>query len=70
MARYVSKRRWDLIFDDVENGIIVKLPQENVEDAWKKLIKLDKTKGILKRKLTFIDLRLKNKVVVKISNED
>ncbi|MBR3662896.1 MAG: cell division protein FtsQ/DivIB [Alphaproteobacteria bacterium] len=69
-ARYVSKRRWDLIFDDVENGIIVKLPQENVEEAWKKLIKLDKTKGILKRKLTFIDLRLKNKVVVKISNED
>lgn len=69
-ARFVSQRRWDLIFDDIENGVIVKLPQDNVENAWKKLVKLDKTKGILKRKLTFIDLRLNNKVIVKIDNED
>ena len=41
-----------------------------MEEAWKKLVKLDKTRGILKRKLTFIDLRLKNKVIVKISNKD
>jgi cell division protein FtsQ len=66
-ANFISKRRWDLIFDDVENGMTVKLPEENVEEAWKKLLKLDKTRGILKRKLTFIDLRLKNKVVVKIN---
>ena len=65
-ANFISKRRWDLIFDDVENGITVKLPQDDVEQAWKKLVKLNKTKGILKRKLTFIDLRLKNKVIVKI----
>ena len=45
------------------------MPEENVAEAWKKLVKLDKTKGILKRKLTFIDLRLKNKVVVKINND-
>jgi len=30
------------------------------------LVKLDRTQGILKRKLTFIDLRLKNKVIVKL----
>ena len=52
--------------DDIENGITVKLPEENVEHAWKKLVKLDQTQGILKRKLTFIDLRLKNKVIVKL----
>ena len=67
-ANFISKRRWDLIFDDVENGIMVKMPEKNVEEAWHKLVKLDKTKGILKRKLTFIDLRLKNKVIVKIKN--
>lgn len=65
-ANFISKRRWDLIFDDVEKGITVKLPQEDVKEAWEKLVKLNKTKGILKRKLTFIDLRLKNKVIVKI----
>ena len=70
VANFVSKRRWNLIFDDVLNGITVKLPEEDVDTAWKKLVKLDKTRGILKRKLTFIDLRLKNKVIVKISNKE
>ena len=68
-ANFISKRRWDLIFDDIENGVTVKLPQNNIKDAWEKLVKLNKTKGILKRKLTFIDLRLKNKVIVKISED-
>lgn len=65
-ANYISGRRWNLIFDDVENGITVKMPEEDFKGAWKKLIKLDKTRGILKRKLTFIDLRLKNKVIVRL----
>ena len=68
-ANFISKRRWDLIFDDVEEGIVVKMPEKNLEEAWHKLVKLDKTKGILKRKLTFIDLRLKNKVIVKIKDD-
>ena len=70
VANFISGRRWNLIFDDVLNGITVKLPEEDVEEAWKKLVKLDKTRGILKRKLTFIDLRLKNKVIVKTSNKN
>lgn len=70
VANFISKRRWNLTFDDVLNGIIVKLPEKEVDKAWKKLVKLDKTRGILKRKLTFIDLRLKNKVIVKINNND
>lgn len=70
VANFISERRWNLIFDDVLNGITVKLPEDDVADAWKKLVKLDKTRGILKRKLTFIDLRLKNKVIVKISNKN
>ncbi len=68
-ANFISKRRWDLIFDDIENGVTVKMPEENLKSAWKKLVKLDKTRGILKRKLTFIDLRLKNKVIVKIDSK-
>lgn len=69
-ANYISNRRWDLIFDDIENGITVKMPEEDFEQAWKKLVKLDKTRGILKRKLTFIDLRLKNKVIVRLDTSD
>lgn len=69
-ANFISNRRWNLIFDNIEGGVTVKMPEENVAEAWKKLVKLDKTKGILKRKLTFIDLRLKNKVIVRLNTSD
>ena len=63
-ANFISGRRWNIILDDIKNGIIVKLPAENTEKAWKRLLKLNKTRGILKRKLTIIDLRFENKVLV------
>ena len=66
VANYISNRRWNLVLDDIEQGITIKLPEENVEEAWKKLLKLDVTNGILKRKLTIIDLRLKGKITVKL----
>ena len=66
VANYISQRRWNIILDDIKNGITIKLPEENYETAWKKLLKLEKTKGILKRKLTIIDLRSEGKVVVKL----
>lgn len=65
VANFISGRRWNLILDDVENGITVKLPAEDMDKAWKKLLKLNKTQGLFKRKLTIIDLRFANKVLVK-----
>lgn len=65
VANFISERRWDVTIDDIENGITIKLPQEDFDKAWSKLIKLNKTMGILKRKLTIIDLRFDNKVMVK-----
>lgn len=70
VANYISNRRWNLVLDDIENGITIKLPEENIETAWKKLLKLDATNGILKRKLTIIDLRLEGKVTVKLKKSD
>ena len=66
VANYISQRRWNLVLDDIKDGITIKLPEDGVEKAWKKLLKLNTTKGILKRKLTIIDLRLKDKVIIKI----
>lgn len=66
VANFISGRRWNLILNDIREGITVKLPEENIGEAWKKLLKLNETKGIFKRKLTIIDLRLPNKIVVKI----
>ena len=72
-ANFVSGRRWNIILDDIEDGITVKLPAAEYEDAWKKLIKLNKTRGLLKRKLTIIDLRFDNKILVtprRLSSEE
>lgn len=66
VANYISKRRWNLVLDDIRSGITIKLPEDGVEKAWKKLLKLNSTKGILKRKLTIIDLRFEDKVFVKL----
>lgn len=66
VANFISKRRWNLVLDDVRDGITIKLPEDDVEKAWKKLIKLNTTKGILKRKLTILDLRFKGKIGIKL----
>lgn len=66
VANYISGRRWNLVLDDIKDGITIKLPEDNIKKAWKKLLKLDATNGILKRKLTIIDLRLDGKITVKL----
>ncbi len=66
VANYISGRRWNIVLDDVENGITVKLPEKHIDEAWKKLLKLNTTQGLLKRKLTIIDLRFPNKVIIKL----
>ena len=66
VANYISGRRWNIVLDDDENGITVKLPEKHIDEAWKKLLKLNTTQGLLKRKLTIIDLRFPNKVIVKL----
>lgn len=70
VANFISGRRWNLVLDDIKDGITIKLPEDNIEQAWKKLLKLDATNGILKRKLTIIDLRLKGKITVKLKKTD
>ena len=65
-ANFISERRWDIILDDIEHGITVKMPEKGIAEAWKKLHKLNESKNILKRKLTNIDLRLEGKVIVKL----
>lgn len=66
VANFISERRWNVVLDNVETGITIKLPESRLEETWDKLIKINNTKGIFKRKLTIIDLRLPDKVIVKI----
>ena len=70
VANFISKRRWNVVLDDVEDGITIKLPEDNIHEAWQKLLNLHKSVGILKRKLTIIDLRLKGKVIVSLRKSE
>ena len=65
-AVFVSERRWNLIFDNPRNGVVVKLPEKDFDKAYEKIALLNKRRGIFKRKLTSFDVRYPNRIVVDI----
>jgi len=60
-ATWVSNRRWDIRF---ENGLLVKLPQENLALAWKSLIKIYNMPGAIIG-LELLDLRILDQIYLK-----
>ncbi|MGH6893544.1 MAG: cell division protein FtsQ/DivIB [Dongiaceae bacterium] len=61
-AVFVGKRRWNLRLD---NGIDVKLPEEDPAAAWSRLADLQKQYGLLEKDVRIIDLRLPDQVVLR-----
>ena len=61
----VAERRWNL---RLTNGIDVRLPETNVEAALDRLVDLDRDKKLLSRDITAIDLRLPDRVTVRLSD--
>ena len=57
-ATWVGDRRWDI---RLENGLLIKMPEDNISAAWQRLIKVKNTPGSLIG-LKIIDLRLKDKI--------
>jgi len=67
----VGERRWDLIFS---NGIRVKLPEEDqkpygAEAAWQRFIDFEYKHRLLEREISVIDMRLKDRMVLRVSPE-
>jgi cell division protein FtsQ len=61
----VAERRWNL---RLTNGIDVRLPESNVGGALDRLVALDRDKKLLSRDVTMIDLRLPDRVTVRLSD--
>ena len=57
-ATWISDRRWDI---RLENGVMVKLPEKDISDAWQSLIKIYNMSGSMIG-LQIIDLRIHDKV--------
>ncbi|TCT06703.1 cell division protein FtsQ/DivIB [Aquabacter spiritensis] len=64
-AILVADRRWTL---KMRNGIDVRLPQEGLDDALFQLSELDREKKLLTRDITIVDLRLPDRIVVRLSD--
>ena len=66
-AVWVGDRRWDL---HLEDRVQVRLPEEGAAEAWKKLAELDRSHNVFALDYSIIDLRLKDRVIVrKVPND-
>jgi cell division protein FtsQ len=61
---FVGERRWNL---RLKNGIDVRLPEIDVAPALERLVALDQEKNLITRDIVAIDLRLPDRVTVRLS---
>jgi cell division protein FtsQ len=61
----VAERRWNL---NLKNGVEIRLPETGVKQALRTLVKLDHEKKLLSRDITVVDLRLADRVTVRLSD--
>jgi cell division protein FtsQ len=61
----VSHRRWDLFLD---NGVQVMLPEEGAAEAAIELAKIEARSGLIDRDITVIDMRLPDRLVVRLTD--
>lgn len=67
VAVRVSERRWDIVMND---GSRIRLPEDHPAQAWARLAVYDKEHKIFKKKLASVDLRLPDRILLKISENE
>ncbi|MBR4932354.1 MAG: FtsQ-type POTRA domain-containing protein [Alphaproteobacteria bacterium] len=61
----VGKRRWDLYLNDVEKGVVVRLPETGIDNALLRLKDFHETGQILERDIQIIDLKLPDRLIIR-----
>ncbi|HTQ33248.1 MAG TPA: FtsQ-type POTRA domain-containing protein [Stellaceae bacterium] len=64
-AVLVGDRRWNVRLDHL---IDVMLPEDDIAGAWSKLAELERTSSILQRDVEAIDLRLPDRLVIRVND--
>lgn len=62
----VADRRWDL---RLENGVTIRLPEFGEDAAIAEVARLDAEQGLLSRDLAAVDMRVEDRIVVKLTPE-
>jgi cell division protein FtsQ len=65
-AVLIAERRWSVVLN---NGIELKLPEQDAGQALDTLLRLDRDDRILSRDIAVVDLRLPDRVTVQLSDE-
>ncbi|HTK14613.1 MAG TPA: cell division protein FtsQ/DivIB [Xanthobacteraceae bacterium] len=65
-AIFVAQRRWNI---HLKNGLDIKLPEDNLDQALAEVVKLDHEQKLLSRDITVVDMRLPYQVTVRLSDE-
>ena len=61
-ASLMGGRRWNV---ELNNGIEVMLPADNMSDAWSELARMDENERILSRQIKSVDMRLKDRIYIR-----
>jgi len=61
----VANRRWNLMLDDAQKGLEVRLPEDQPEAAWARLAQLERERALSARQVSMIDLRTPDRMVLK-----
>lgn len=63
----VGNRRWNLMLDDSQEGLEVRLPEDENEAAaaWNRLAQLERTQGLSGRSVRMVDLRVPDRMILR-----
>ncbi len=64
----VGDRRWDLILNDITDGLIVRLPENNIEQTLERIARQDEKADLLKRDLKVIDVRSPDRIFIQTTD--
>ncbi|MEC8621947.1 MAG: cell division protein FtsQ/DivIB [Pseudomonadota bacterium] len=62
-ATWIGGRRWNV---NLKGGIEIQLPETNPDQAWRLLARINKKYTLLSRDINVIDLRLPDRIIVKM----
>jgi cell division protein FtsQ len=65
-AVWVGERRWNLRLD---NGIDIRLPEQDPDIAWRRLARLEQEHRLLERQVQAVDLRIPDRLIVQLTAE-
>ncbi|MGC2855707.1 cell division protein FtsQ/DivIB [Novispirillum sp. DQ9] len=64
----VGKRRWNVWLDAIgDGGLDIRLPEHGAPEALARLVALNRDQGLLRRDLAMIDLRLPDRLIVRLN---